>query len=400
MTTEAPKIYTIQELTPRQKALIKASVPILKLSGEVLTAQFYQKMLSENPVVRPFFNETDQKLLRQPKILAFALLAYAQNIDDLAPLSDFVHGIVVKHVGLQIEPEHYPIVGSCLLATMAKLLGPETADKEFLKAWETAYGNLAQLLINAEHAAYQTLGWSGFRDFKVTRLVKESSDVQSVYFAPVEGKITVPKRGQYVCIRWKLPGAENERSREYSLSMFPENNEYRISVRLLPGGVVSTYIHNGLKVGDLLRVAPPCGRLTYKSGEKDVIMFVGGIGITPLVSVMEEALREGRKVTLFNSNRTELSRPFGGFLRKLKGEYGPQLSVAEFFSNDPKACGIEATANRALQSGDFDGLDYSRQNDIYMLGPPGYMKFVMGELARNGVGNGDVATETFGPTVV
>lgn len=387
-------------MTPRQKDLIKASVPILKKSGEVLTAKFYQKMLSENPAVRPFFNETDQKLLRQPKILAYALLAYAQNIDDLAPLTDFVNGIVVKHVGLQVKAEHYPIVGSCLLGTMGELLGPETANAEFLKAWEVAYGNLAQLLINAEHAAFQTLEWTGFRDFKVTRLVGESSDVKSVYFAPVEGKIAVPQRGQYVCIRWNLPGAEFERSREYSLSMFPENNEYRISVRHLEGGVVSSYVHHGLQVGDLLRVAPPCGRLLYRPSEKDVVLFVGGIGITPLVSIMEEALKQGRKVTLLNSNKTEASRPFGPYLAALKDKYGSKFVMAEFFSMDPLARGIQKTFNRSLEAQDFDDLDYSQEHDIYMLGPPKYMQFVRAELGKRGVSNADIATESFGPTVV
>ena len=104
MTKAANQVYTIQQLSPEQVNIVKASVPILKALGQELTKNFYQKMLSSYPEVKPFFNESDQKLLRQPKILAFALLKYAENIENLEPLTGFVQKIVTKHVGLQVKP--------------------------------------------------------------------------------------------------------------------------------------------------------------------------------------------------------------------------------------------------------------------------------------------------------
>ena len=57
-------------------------------------------------------------------------------------------------------------------------------------------------------------------------------------------------------MRWKFPGEKQERLREYTISEFPKNNEYRITVRYIPGGKVTTYIHEKLAVGDIVQVSP------------------------------------------------------------------------------------------------------------------------------------------------
>lgn len=389
------QIYTITQLTPEQVDIVKASVPILKELGEVLTANFYKKMLSGYPEVRPFFNESDQKLLRQPKILAFALLKYAENIENLEPLTAFVKQIVLKHVGLQVKSEHYPIVGGCLLETMKEMLG-DLATPEFMQAWATAYGNLAQLLIDAEAACYKQQPWNGFKDFTVTKIQDEADNVKSVYFKPADGlKIQIPQRGQYVCIRWKLPGLDTEKSREYSLSEFPTENEYRISVRKLEGGQVSTFIHEQLKVGDTLRVAPPCGSFTYAEADPEVemLVFVGGIGITPLISIVEHGLSKGRKVKMLNSNKTKSAKPFHKYLNDL-AERHENFSMTDFI-------GDEAVGNaRRLQGSDFDFIEPEGRHDVYLLGPREYMKFVRSELEKRNVANEAIKSEFFGPTEI
>lgn len=399
MTIDTAETYKIRELTPREKELINASIPILEGSGDVLTAKFYNRMLADFPEVKPFFNESHQKSMKQPRILAFALLHYAKNIDDLAPLTAFVNQIVVKHVGLQIKPEHYPIVGECLLDTMKILLGEEIATQEFLIAWATAYGNLAQTLINAEAQKYQENDWDGFRDFKISNIVNEAKNVKSVYFKPADGgKIAVPKRGQYVCIRFTLPNSDFEKSREYSLSQYPSSDEYRISVRLVEDGQISPFIHNGLHVGSTIRVSPPAGQFIYRKADasKPVVLFVGGIGITPLVSITERALTEGRQVYMLNCNTKFETRPFSEWLHDLKKQYGDKFELIEFFSNESeKNKTIGKLETRRLQSQDFDFV--KPEYDYYMLGPNPFMKFVKSELLNRGVEESEIASEFFGP---
>lgn len=88
--TMAKQLSTLGPLTTQEKELIKATVPILKQSGTALTKQFYSKMLEGHPELKNTFSLTKMETDRQPKALAFSLLAYAQNIDDLTPLGGFV----------------------------------------------------------------------------------------------------------------------------------------------------------------------------------------------------------------------------------------------------------------------------------------------------------------------
>lgn len=80
-------------------------------------------MLSEYPQVRPLFNQAHQASGDQPRALANGVLMYARHIDQLEQLGGLVGQIINKHVALQILPEHYPIVGSCLLRAIEEVLG-------------------------------------------------------------------------------------------------------------------------------------------------------------------------------------------------------------------------------------------------------------------------------------
>lgn len=383
--------YEAKELTPEQTEIILSTVPILEQAGETLTQKFYQRMIGTYKTVRPFFNEADQKALRQPKILAFALLNYAKNIKDLAPLTAFVKQIVVKHVGLQVLPEHYPIVGTCLIETMVELLPAEIANDAFLEAWSIAYGNLAKLLIDLEAEEYKKQPWKWFKDFTVTRIEQECADVKSVYFTPADGsKIGAPQPGQYLCFRWNIPGAENEVSREYSISEFPKQNEYRISVRHLEGGKVSTYVHETLKVGDVIKVAPPAGNLVYEPGTKDVVFIAGGIGITPAVPIIEKALEDGRNVKLIYANTNAERRAFTELFKQHKAKYGDQFKVFELLEEPEHA--IEEVKSGRISGEDLDFLDNDKHL-VYLVGPRPFMRFVRDYLTPRGV---DVRLEYFG----
>ena len=110
-------------LTARQKDIVKATVPLLETGGEALTTHFYQMMLGEYPEVRPLFNQAHQQSGAQPRALAHSVLMYAKHIDKLENLGDLPAQIINKHVALQIQPEHYPIVGTCLLRAIREVFG-------------------------------------------------------------------------------------------------------------------------------------------------------------------------------------------------------------------------------------------------------------------------------------
>lgn len=141
-------------LSNAQRALIKATVPLLETGGEALITHFYRTMLGEYPEVRPLFNQAHQASGDQPRALANGVLMYARHIDQLQELGPLVAKVVNKHVSLQVLPEHYPIVGTCLLRAIREVLGEQIATDEVLEAWGAAYQQLADLLIEAEESVY------------------------------------------------------------------------------------------------------------------------------------------------------------------------------------------------------------------------------------------------------
>ncbi|MEJ2756579.1 MAG: globin domain-containing protein, partial [Gammaproteobacteria bacterium] len=193
--------------------------------GETLTKHFYKRMFSHNPEIAPFFNPTNQTNGTQQRALAAAICAYAANIDNLEVLGGAVELIAHKHASLQIKPEHYPIVGENLLASIREVLGDGATD-EVINAWGEAYGFLADILIDREQHIYKetaekTGGWEGFRKFKIDRKEKESSIITSFYLKPEDGG-ALPNYmpGQYITVRMSTKDGSST-MRNYSLSDRP-----------------------------------------------------------------------------------------------------------------------------------------------------------------------------------
>jgi nitric oxide dioxygenase len=136
---------------------------------------------------------------------------YARHIDDLGALGDLPKRIIQKHVALQILPEHYPIVGICLLRAIREVLGEAIATDAVIDAWGAAYGQLADLLIGAEAAEFDRLaaapgGWRGARLFRIARKVSESAEITSI-LAPVDGGAVIAHQpGQYLGLQADMAG--------------------------------------------------------------------------------------------------------------------------------------------------------------------------------------------------
>ena len=115
--------------------------------GVDITTNFYNRMFSNNPELRDMFNQPNHKQGLQSTALAMAVLAAAQHIEDLSPIVPVVMPVAHKHCALQVKPEHYPIVGENLLATIAELTGL-SMDDPVIKAWEKLMAKLQMLYRN------------------------------------------------------------------------------------------------------------------------------------------------------------------------------------------------------------------------------------------------------------
>lgn len=378
-------------LSAQDRAIVKATVPLLESGGEALTTHFYRTLLEENPGVRPLFNQAHQANGDQPRALANGVLMYARHIDELDQLGGLVARIINKHVALQIQAEHYPIVGACLLRAIEDVLGSDIATPDVLAAWGNAYQQLADILMGAEAEVYQHKaeapgGWRGGRAFKLAARVEESAEIVSFYFEPVDGRAVLDfSAGQYIGIKVMIEGQEHRRT--YSLSALLNAGQYRISVKREAGGKVSGFLHDHLKVGDQVELFPPAGEFVLHGGTKPLVLISGGVGITPTLAMLEAALPSGRPIHFIHCARNSAAHGFRAWVDGLAAQH-PQLK--RFYCYDD--------VDGLLSQARLDGwLPAERDLDAYFLGPKGFMKAVSGHLKALGVPQGQAHHEFFGP---
>ena len=387
-------------LTPEQRAIIKSTVPLLETGGEALTTHFYKIMLSEHPEVRPFFNQAHQANGDQPRALANGVLMYARHIDQLEKLGGLVAQIINKHVSLQIQPEHYPIVGGCLLRAIREVLGAEIATDAVIAAWGVAYQQLADILIGAEEKIYADTaaapgGWRGARAFRVARKEVESLEITSFYLEPQDGDaLSDFAPGQYIGLSLVVNGQEIRRN--YSLSAAPNGESLRISVKRQEGGLASNHLHAQVQVGDLIDVFPPAGEFVLAEGDRPVVLISGGVGITPTLAMLDAALATQRPVHFIHFAR---NRSVHAFRAAIDARNAKHAQLQRFYVYDEPAQDADETHATGLLSSEQLGalMPASRDVDAYFLGPKPFMRRVKKQLRELGVPEAQTRYEFFGP---
>ncbi|MGF6931850.1 nitric oxide dioxygenase [Paraburkholderia sp. UCT70] len=387
-------------LSAEHRAIIKATVPLLESGGEALTTHFYNLMLSEHPEVRPMFNQANQASGAQPRALANGVLMYARHIDQFEQLGGLVAQIINKHVSLNVQPEHYPIVGKCLLRAIREVLGADVATDAVIEAWAAAYQQLADLLIGLEEKIYAESaaapgGWRGTRLFRVARKVRESDEITSFYLRPDDGgELLAFQPGQYIGVRLVIGGEEVRRN--YSLSAMSDGREYRISVKREPNGTVSKYLHEQIKENDSLELFAPSGEFTLQPGDKPLVLISGGVGITPTMAMLEAALKTNRTVHFIHAARHGGVHAFRGAIDALAARH-PQLK--RFYCYEERRDGdAEAHAVGYVDEANLKKwLPETRDVDVYFLGPVAFMKAIKKGLKTIGVPESQSRYEFFGP---
>ncbi|AYG62461.1 NO-inducible flavohemoprotein [Rhizobium jaguaris] len=394
-----------RELSAATKAIVQATVPALAAHGTEITAAMYVQLFKDEEV-RNLFNQSHQgEGGGQTKALAQAILAYAQNIDNLGVLGPAVERIAQKHVGLQIHPHHYPHVANALLAAIKQVLG-EAATDEVLAAWGEAYWFLADILIGREKQVYEELvsaegGWSGWRRFRVADKRRESDIITSFVLKPEDnGPVIRHRPGQYLTFRIAVPG-KGEYRRNYSISSAPNGETYRISVKREPSGLISNYLHNEVTVGDVLEVAPPAGDFFLKEDtSRPVVLLSGGVGLTPMVSMLEDIVAKESVANVYYVHGAEDGKvhAMGEHVRKLTfGRDGMRSAIFYRTPHSDDRKGVHYD-----QEG-FVTLEWLAENtplkeaDIYLCGPKPFLATFVNGLAKAGVSKDRIHYEFFGP---
>lgn len=386
-------------LTASQEAVIAATAPVVAEHLPTITRRFYPILFDRYPEVRPLFNEAHQANGAQPQALAGSVLAYVQLRQDPVKARKVLETVVSKHVSLDIRPEQYPLVGECLMVAIGEVLGdavtPEVAD-----AWGALYGELADLLIELEEAAYQTFehqpgGWRGPRAFVVSDIRDESSVIRSFELTPSDQGAVAPFRpGQFIGVKVMINGVPHYR--HYSLSAYPNGRSYRLSIKREPDGKVSQHFHEHLQPGDQIELLPPAGNLTLATGTEPVMLLSGGVGQTPLLPIAREALEAGRRVVYIHAALDPAHHAFGAELQELADRYPDLLQpviVYEQTDDQHQPDHVGRLNTQLLQQ-------YLPDADArcYFVGPRGFMVAVEQALETLGIPADRRHSETFGPS--
>jgi len=394
-----------QPLSEQTIALVKATVPALEAHGLAIVNEMYARMF-QNPQIRDLFNQSHHgDAGSQPRALTGAILAYASNIENLAALAPAVERITQKHVGLQILPEHYPHVAEALLGAIKAVLGDAATD-EILAAWGEAYWFLANILIARETRIYSEQkdargGWNGWRDFRIDTVVRESSVINSYILRPVDGLPVMDfKPGQYLTFWLEIPGQAPVK-RNYSISAAPNGETYRISVKREDLGLASGWLHRDAKEGTILKVAAPAGEFFLDDhADRPVVLLSGGVGLTPMVSMLEALASEdsGTPVQYIHGTHDKLTHAMRDHVRTLAA--GAKTIQVTDFHQTPLA---DEVAGRDYDVAGIITDEWLVNNTsvadahYYICGPRPFLRHAVATLSLAGVPSDRIHYEFFGP---
>ncbi|NER14906.1 phenylacetate-CoA oxygenase/reductase subunit PaaK [Leptobacterium flavescens] len=180
---------------------------------------------------------------------------------------------------------------------------------------------------------------SKFHKIKLSEVYKETADCSVLTFDIPEDlkdefKFT---QGQYLTLKTDIEGEEVRRS--YSLCSSPVEDEWKVAVKKIPGGLFSTFANEVLKTGDELEVMEPNGSFfTEVNGKKakNYIVFAAGSGITPILSILKThlALEPDSTFKLFYLNRTAKSIIFKEEIEGLRNKYFGRFEIFYFLTKE------------------------------------------------------------------
>jgi ferredoxin-NADP reductase len=163
---------------------------------------------------------------------------------------------------------------------------------------------------------------------RVSRLRRRGQYLQLTLTHPQGLPLPKARAGQHILLYYRdLQG--KPLSRAYSLLQdCSRRRQYKLAIKLESTGRLSQSLATQLEAGEQLQVSLPRGHFLLKRSKKPLLLVAGGIGITPLLSMAWQGLRQRRPVTLVWQARTEQDLLFDSLLRKMPGlRYLPILSA-------------------------------------------------------------------------
>jgi nitric oxide dioxygenase len=253
-------------------------------------------------------------------------------------------------------------------------------------------------MIGRERELYATgtaAHWDGYKTCVVVRKEPEGDSMVPLYLSATDGTpLPAFRPGQFVGVKLRVPGQATDQIRQYSLSAAPGGRFYRITVRreraldgAAPDGLVSNYLHDGLREGDTLAVHAPLGDFGLdETTNRPVVLLSAGSGVTPMISMLEH-LAGGSRQHAFGDHVRRLAATRSGIEVAMFYESVAADDIAGRHHDEAGRLTEQALAAR-LPAGDCD---------VYLCGPLGFMNAAEAILDRLGIPADRRHSEVFVP---
>lgn len=227
-----------------------------------------------------------------------------------------------------------------------------------------------------------------YHSLRVSRVVQETHDAKSFVVEVPEAlrETFAYKAGQFLTFRAEVGGQKLVRC--YSLASSPDaDREHKVTVKRIDEGRVSNWFNDQVGVDDALEVMRPAGVFVLQPRESEIVLFGGGSGITPVISILKSALQTTqRRIRLLYANRDEASIIFRAELDALVAAHPGRLEVTHRL--DDRDGFIDAAAASAFVGGATSG-------DFYVCGPGPFMDVVEAALEGLSVPSDQIFIERF-----
>jgi hemoglobin-like flavoprotein len=129
---------------------LESSFDLVAPHGELLVDTFYARLFAAAPAVQPLFAHTD--LRRQKTMLLGTLVLLRKSLRNLETITPKLRELGARHVSYGAEPDHYPVVATVLIASMAEVAG-DAWRPEHERAWAHALNLVATAMLDGAASA-------------------------------------------------------------------------------------------------------------------------------------------------------------------------------------------------------------------------------------------------------
>ena len=225
---------------------------------------------------------------------------------------------------------------------------------------------------------------------KVAKITDVTHDIKEVLLELPEGTDLSYEPGQYG--QFEVPPYDKIKEatqRAYSFSSNPNDKKHlEFLIRLVPGGIVTTYVHSHLKEGQTINVVAPVGDFDVKHTGAQMICVAGGSGMAPFKSIFNHMVDTGeineREVWYFFGARTTKDLFYLDWLSDLEKKY-PKFHFIAALSEPQEGDGwtgetglITEVLNKYLTTVIPEG-----QKEGYLCGSPGMLDACMVVMRKN-----------------